>query len=449
MSRRKLFLSAVLGLFLLALLALGAPPASAADTMWEARYFNNRDLAGSPVLLRSEANIDFNWGTGSPAPNVVNSDNFSARWTRSVNFSAGRYRFTTHTDDGVRLWVNGALVIDQWRDQEAATHSADVNLPSGAIAIRMEYYDRHGFAVARLSWAPIQPVTIHNWRGEYFNNGALSGNPVAVRDDANISFNWGEGSPVGGVSHDNFSVRWTRSLTFQPGRYRFIARVDDGVRLWVNDHLIIDKWYPQAVQSHSGEIELGSGPVALRMEYFERTGFAEAHLSWERLTTPPVGGGATATVTGAYFLNVRSGPGLSHNVVGRVARGDVLSLLGYRDAAGTWVLVSLHGGAQGWIHAGYVRTSVRVSSLAVWTGQTGGDTAQGNGTVNTAFLNVRNGPGIGHNVMTVIAHGTPVTLTRRNAAGNWVRVTLPGGAQGWVNAGYIRTGVNINSLPIG
>ena len=419
---------------------------------WRGEYYNNRDLSGSPVFVRDDGNIDFNWGSGSPATNVVNSDNFSVRWTRNVNFTGGRYRFTTQTDDGVRLWVNGTLVIDQWRDQPATTHAADVTVPSGSIPIRMEYYDHGAGAIARLSWAAAQ-VTINNWRGEYFNNASLSGSPAAIRDDANVDFNWGEGGPMSGVNSDNFSVRWTRSLVFQPGRHRFTARVDDGVRLWVNDRLIIDRWSPQAVQSHSGEIELGGGPATVKMEYFDRTGFAEAHLSWERITTPPTGTGGmgTATVTGAYFLNVRSGPGLSHNVVTKVARGDVLNLLGYRDSAGTWVMVSLSNGTQGWVHAGYVRTSVPVSSLTVWTGQSGNGgtgTGQGNGTVNTAYLNVRSGPGISYNVLTVIARGASVTLTHRNAAGTWVRVTLPSGTQGWVNASYLQTSVNISALPI-
>lgn len=426
------------------------PAAPATINNWRGEYFNNRSLSGSPVLVRDDANVDFNWGNSSPAPSVVNNDNFSVRWTRNVNFSGGRYRFTTHTDDGVRLWVNGALVIDRWRDQEATTHTADVNVPTGSVSIRMEYYDHGGGAVARLSWTAAQ-VTINNWRGEYFNNATLSGSPVAVRDDTNIDFNWREGSPMSGVNSDDFSVRWTRSLVFQPGRYRFTTRTDDGVRLWVNNQLIVDKWQSQEVRAHSGEIELGGGPVPVRMEYFDRTGYAEAHLSWQQLTTPPTGTGGlgTATVTGAYFLNVRSGPGLSHNVVATASRGEVLNLLGYRNAAGNWIMVARANGTQGWLHAGYVRTSVPVNSLTIWTGQDGDSGQSGNGTVNTGRLNVRSGPGIEHGVITVIDRGTSVTLTHRNAASTWARIILPNGTQGWVNASYLRTNVTISSLPIG
>lgn len=454
MSLRKLLFAILFGLSLLAGLALGAPEAAAADSAWRAHYFNNKNLSGTPVLQRDEREINWDWGYGSPAGGV-NHDGFSARWTRVVNFSTGNYRFSATMDDGMRVWLDDVLIIDSWKQGAVRTLTADRAVSGGDHRIRVEYYDDAYLAFAKLTWTPTSAPVINNWRGEYFNNGTLGGNPTVVRDDANVNFNWGEGSPISGVGNDNFSVRWTRNIDFQPGRYRFTARVDDGVRLWINNHLLIDKWSPQTVQSHSGEIELAGGPVAVRMEYFERTGYAEAHLSWERLTTPPTGTGGvgTATVTGAYFLNVRSGPGTANAVVAKVARGDVLTLLGYRDAAGTWVQVALANGAQGWLHAGYVRTSMPVSSLTVWSGQGGnnggGSAGQGNGTVNTAYLNVRYWPGVSHNVMTVIARGTPVTLTHRNAANSWVRITLPGGAQGWVNAAYIQTNVTIRNLPIG
>ena len=452
MSLRKAFLTSLVGLVLLATMALRAPGVTAADNLWQAQYYNNKSLSGAPVLERDEHNLNWDWGYGSPS-GAVRVDGFSARWTRNVNFSAGNYRFSATMDDGMRVWVDDVLIIDAWKNGAARTINADRYLSSGDHRIKVEYYDDIFMSYARLTWGPASPTTITNWRGEYFNNRELAGSPVLVRDDANVDFNWGEGGPSSAVGSDNFSVRWTRSLVFQPGRYRFTTRVDDGVRLWVNNQLIVDKWYAQTVQSHSGEIELGGGPIAVRMEYYDRTGYAEAYLSWQRLTNPPTGAGGvgTATVTGAYFLNVRSGPGLGNSVVTRVERGDVLNLLGYRNAAGNWIMVGLANGTQGWTHAGYVHTSVPVSGLAIWSGQNGGgSTGQiGNGTVDTAYLNVRSGAGVTYDVTAVVARGASLTLTHRNAASTWVRVVLPGGAQGWVNAGYLQTNVNINSLPIG
>ncbi|HSM56068.1 MAG TPA: PA14 domain-containing protein, partial [Candidatus Sulfomarinibacteraceae bacterium] len=387
MSIKKLVFLIVATVLLGTLLALTPGSASAAEHVWRGEYYNNRSLAGLPVLLRHDNSIDFNWGDGSPAAGVVANDNFSVRWTRDVSFNAGRYRFTTRTDDGVRLWVNNQLIIDQWKDQEATSHSAEITLPAGSIPIRMEYYDRTGGAVARLSWTQVQGATTQTWRGEYFNNTSLSGSPAVVRDDSSINFNWGRSGPVLGVRRDDFSVRWTRTVNMQPGRYRFTTRTDDGVRLWVNNQLIIDRWVVQPLRSHSVEVTLPGGATPIRMEYFERSGLAEAHLSWGLLSgaTPGVPSPGTAVMNGAYFLNVRSGPGLNHRAIATVERGAVLNLLGYRNAAGNWIMVSLPNGTQGWVHAGYVQTSVPVSSMTVWT-QDGGTVdrpGQVTATVNT------------------------------------------------------------------
>ena len=116
-------------------------------------YFNTVGLTGTPVLIRPEA-VDFDWGTGSPGPGVA-TDNFSARWSGSVAASTtGSYRFRTVSDDGVRLWINNVLVIDNWTDHAPTTNtSGTVRLVAGQrYAVRLEYYERGGGAVIRLRW---------------------------------------------------------------------------------------------------------------------------------------------------------------------------------------------------------------------------------------------------------------------------------------------------------
>ena len=76
-----------------------------------------------------------------------------------------------------RLWVDGKLLIDRWHDG-TATYTADVNLSGGTHALRMEYYEHTGGAMARLSWAK-QQATITDWKGEYYNNRDLAGSPVS------------------------------------------------------------------------------------------------------------------------------------------------------------------------------------------------------------------------------------------------------------------------------
>lgn len=91
------------------------------------------------------------FGLGSPSPSVT-ADYFSATYEGKFNFSAGNYRFKVGADDGVRLYVAGVLIIDQWQDQSYTTYLADKSLAAGQHIVKMEFYERTGYARATLSW---------------------------------------------------------------------------------------------------------------------------------------------------------------------------------------------------------------------------------------------------------------------------------------------------------
>ena len=120
---------------------------------YQAEYFANPDLVGPPVLTRQEPQIDHNWGNGSPDPAVPVND-FSARWTTTTDLVAGTYQFTTTTDDGVRLFVDGTLVINHWVPQPPTTRTGVIALTAGAHQIVMEYFEEGDRAVAHLTYAP-------------------------------------------------------------------------------------------------------------------------------------------------------------------------------------------------------------------------------------------------------------------------------------------------------
>jgi PA14 domain len=132
--------------------------ASVLPGQWLGVYFNSADLSGVPVMLRNDGAgfLDMRFGEGSPSESCgVVADGFSVRWTRNVNFLAGTYRFSVTGDDGVRLYINGQLIIDKWINQSPTTYTADVLLSNGIYGIRLEYFESGGPGTAVLSWAPV------------------------------------------------------------------------------------------------------------------------------------------------------------------------------------------------------------------------------------------------------------------------------------------------------
>lgn len=264
-------------------------------THWRGEYFTNRYLSGLPALVRDDTDVRFNWGLGAPAGGIPD-DGFSARWTRTLSFAAGTYRFYVHSDDGARLWVDGQLVVDRWHDQAATTHYGDAALSAGLHSVRLEYYENAGFAEISLWWEPVAKGD--RWQAEYFNNTALSGAPAWSTSVSEIRFDWGDGSPGPGVAADRFSARYTMSAQFAAGLYTFRVRSDDGVRLWVDEQLALDRWVVRSAADDEATLHLSAGEHRIRLEYFEDVGLAELRLSWEKRED--------ATITawkGEYFTN--------------------------------------------------------------------------------------------------------------------------------------------------
>ncbi len=158
------------------LAATDAPPQGLTGT-----YYKGRFLAGAPFLQRIDSQVNFQWGAGSFIPTGPTND-FSVRWQGTVTLPAtGATTFFALTDDGVRLWLNNTLVINNWIDRSAADSTAIYTGTAGEIvSIRLEYYERGGNASAVLSWSnpsltkqviPVSALSPLNWsRSQNFND---------------------------------------------------------------------------------------------------------------------------------------------------------------------------------------------------------------------------------------------------------------------------------------
>ena len=121
-----------------------------------AEYFDNANVKGTPQFVRTDAKIDFDWSGQRPVDNIP-QENFSVRWTGTLGPvpSTGKYRLVTHNDDGVRLYIDGKLIIDDWKPEDSATQEAFVHFTAGSThAIRLEYMQLTGGALCTLGWFP-------------------------------------------------------------------------------------------------------------------------------------------------------------------------------------------------------------------------------------------------------------------------------------------------------
>jgi len=273
-----------------------------------AAYYNGTNF-DTLILERTDATINFNWYGGSPNPGIVNDNQFSARWTGFVRASTSEtYTVYATGDDGIRLWINGQLVVDQWHLQGATEYSATMTFQAGAFyELRFDYFENNDGAEVYLKWASptvskriIPTANLYRVRpyvtalapqpmpsgtgltGAYFNGKSFE-TQVLERTDATINFNWYGGSPAQNVVHDNeFSAHWTGYVRADTSEtYTIYVAADDGIRLWVNGQLRVDQWHNQGLTEYSTTVTFQAGGFyPIQFDYFENTDGAEAYLKW-------------------------------------------------------------------------------------------------------------------------------------------------------------------------
>ena len=272
------------------------------------------------------------------------------------------WSFTAATDlasqpepaDGAK-WVDPLDVTLNWlRGRTAATHEVYFGMSADDVAAGAGDTFQGNQPQTNFEPGPLAEDTTYYWRvdeiadgdakhtgpvwsfttqgpggglkGEYFSNPDLEGTPDLVRVDPGVNFAWGTDGPGDGLPESGYSVRWSGDLEAAfTETYTISVHGDDGVKLWFDGELVVDKWFGQEAGSprYGVEVPLEAGQkYPIVMEYFFVGGSAVAELSWESPGTPAqiIPAGALSLLMRAYgpnpmrdAVNVSQSPVLTWN----------------------------------------------------------------------------------------------------------------------------------------
>ncbi|MRH45176.1 galactose oxidase, partial [Aquibacillus halophilus] len=228
---------------------------------WLAYYYDNTSLKGLPKKSKVIAptgqfgKLSEDNGTGSPASGIP-VDNFSAKYTTAKRITAGNYILRTKADDGVRVYLDGKLILDRWNEGAHAGEAiqmrvADRNdVPANEKDIHLievQYREASATSSVDVFLEPYESAIASSstWIGEFFENDKFRGVPLIVGGNNSfepvtaIDYNWGQGSPLATVPKDHFSARFTKNIRLSEAKtYIVDASADDGVRVSVDGKVV-------------------------------------------------------------------------------------------------------------------------------------------------------------------------------------------------------------------
>lgn len=257
---------------------------------------------------RIDHELDFLWRSAAPDIDVP-GDSFSARWTGFLRAPvAGRYRIIIHGDDRTKLWIDDQLIA------EANVNLAEafIDLTGKPQSLRVDHIEAAGEACLSLRWVvpgndrvTIVPpdcffttaesadrlagkrLTLPKGRG--VRTDVFGGRDFRIllvsRVDADIDSLFHDAAPDPRLA-GAFSIRCSTFLKApEPGLYKLTASVDDGVRLWIDNHLVLERW-PSFLGEHSVTLPLTGKPQPLVLEFHNIAGLGWLSLHWQRMDQP-------------------------------------------------------------------------------------------------------------------------------------------------------------------
>ncbi|ASR48673.1 glycosyl hydrolase [Paenibacillus kribbensis] len=208
------------------------------------------------------------------------------KWVYSMTW--GKMLSENNTTDQIQDYMNDSrsLTRDDVENGLAAIQQPGTDVPTIPDGGQSDPFPAPPVVIVPPAPAPpsvSDEVYANGLRGEYFNNMNLDGSAALVRTDSKLDYNWRAAAADAKVNADQFSVRWTGKIRPQYSEtYTFTTISDDGIRVWVDDKLIIDSWFKQSWTERKGSITLQAGKmVDLKVEYYDEKGDAMARLMWE------------------------------------------------------------------------------------------------------------------------------------------------------------------------
>ena len=232
---------------------------------YRAEYYANRSLSGSPALVRCEGwPIVHDWSGGSPGQGVPD-DGFSVRWTGRARIEDGTYTFIARADDGIRVRLDGSLLIDAWRDQSPTEYRATRDVPAGEHEVQVEYYENGGGALIEFRWERAsatascqgQPIAL-----EQRVEGRLSSATPSISYCLSASAGQIISARMFALGNDELDT-YLRVLTADG---RLLAENDDGLNIGYNSFLSVRLPQNGAYRLEATRYGSTEGRYALRVE---------------------------------------------------------------------------------------------------------------------------------------------------------------------------------------
>lgn len=384
-------LARAITIILAALLTGLALPVAAQVGGWTAEYYDNVELAGNPVLVRSEIRPRGDWGAGSPH-RTIPADNFAARWSTRVLLEAGAYLLNTQTADGVRVYVNDEAVIDEWRDTDTGFFQLALPFEAGEHRIVVEYLELEGPAHVIFNMNPLLPPP-----PEDAPRARITARFLNMRNDSGV-----HGDVVQLISMNQvLPVVGRNSLT------TWLELAFGERRAWVNAS------YVEAENLNNVPITDGS-PL-------------------------PVSSVTATVATGV--LNVRELPDRNSSRLLKIYEGERYPVLG-RNLDEDWLWLNVDG-INGWAHNDWLDAQPGLDTVPVINA----DAVLSDATVTADYLRVRDRPSAEGRVRLVIREGEIYAVIGRNADASWVQLNTRG-IPGWVSSAWISVLPELEAVPV-